>query len=286
MVHDGDGLLALLQQRRGLVLLHVADGLVGLVAQVLGLPHLEGLVVPEQVELVVQLVLPDALDLIERPGLVFAGLEFVLGVLDPLLHEYVDFLQSFLHVLEAIGLVPDVLEVLLALVEQLVAVDPGLLGQLLVEDDLLPHLRDHGVGVLDLVLHALVLLEVVVELGLELGQVVLLLLRGGVDGLHGLQGDLGEGAAVAGLVDVVVEDAHLAAVREVGLHLALYGRLPVDDFQVLHVRPFALVRNCFGLVLLYLLLGLVEGALGGLAGEEVVVFVEVHLELRQRGRFC
>lgn len=214
--------------------------------------------------------------------------EFILRIFDPLLHEYVDLLQSLLHELQPIGLIPDILQIFLPLVEQLIAVDPGLLGHLLIEDYFFLDLGDHGVGVLDFVLHALVLLEVVVELGLEFGEVVLLLFCRGVDGLHGFEGDLGEGAAIAGLVDVVVEDAHLATVGEVGLDLALDGGLAVDDLEVLDMRLLALVRSGLGLVLMDLLLGLVEGALAlrGLLGEEVVVFVEVHLQLGQRGRFC
>ena len=288
VLHDGDGLLPLLQQGRRLILLHVPDGLVGLVPQILGLLEFEGLVVPEEVYFVIEFVLPDALDLVERPGLVFGGLEFVVCVLDPLLHEYVDVLEALLHELEAVGLVADVLEVLLALVEQLVAVDPGLLRHLLVEDDLLPHLRNHRVRVFDLVLRPLVLLEVLVQLGLQLGQVALLLLGRGVDGAHGFERDLGEGAAIAGLVDVVVEDAHLAAVGKVGLDLALDGGLAVDDLQVLDMRLVAPVAGGLRLVLDRLLLGLVQRPLSlrGLPGEEVVVFVEVDLDLRKRGGFC
>ena len=81
----------------------------------------------------------------------------------------------------------------------------------------------------------------------------------------------------------MIEDAHLAAVGEVGFDLALDGGLAIDDLQVLHVRLLALVRSGLRLVLQDLLLGLIEGAVGGLAGEEVVVFVEVDLQLRQRG---
>lgn len=139
--------------------------------------------------------------------------------------------------------------------------DPGLLGHLLIKDDFFLDLRGHGVGVLYLVLHALVLLEVVIEFSLEFGEVVLLLLRRGVDGLHGFEGDLGEGASIARLIDVVIEDAHLATVGEVGLDLALDGGLAVDDLQVLDMRLLTLVRSGLGLVLQDLLLGLVEGTL-------------------------
>lgn len=81
----------------------------------------------------------------------------------------------------------------------------------------------------------------------------------------------------------MIEDAHLATVSEVGLDLALDGGLAVNDLQVLDMRLLTLVRSGLGLVLQDLLLGLVEGTLTlrRLLGEEVVIFVEVYLQLRQ-----
>lgn len=69
MLHDCDGLLPLFQQRCGLILLHVPYGFVSFVPQIFRFLHLEGLIVLEEVYLVIELILPDSLNLIECFGL-------------------------------------------------------------------------------------------------------------------------------------------------------------------------------------------------------------------------
>lgn len=64
-------------------------------------------------------------------------------------------------------------------------------------------------------LHALVLLKILIQFGLELREVSFELLAGGVEWFHGFKGDAGEGAAIASLIGVVVQYAHLATVGQV-----------------------------------------------------------------------
>lgn len=92
---------------------------------------------------------------------------------------------------------------------------------MLIEDDLFLDLRSHGLAVLDFVLHPLVLFEVIVELAFEFGHIGLLDLGGGVDWAHGLKRYLGEGTAIAGFINVMIEYAHLATIRKVGFDFAL-----------------------------------------------------------------
>lgn len=78
-------------------------------------------------------------------------------------------------------------------------------------------------------LHPLILFEEFIQLGLELRKVAFELFTGGVERFHGFEGDAGEGTASASLIVVVIEDTHLTAVSQIGLHLASYGGFSVDD---------------------------------------------------------
>lgn len=82
--------------------------------------------------------------------------------------------------------------------------NPGLLGKLFIEDDAFLDLRGASLGITYLVLHVLVLLEVFVEFSLELSEVALKLFGRSMDGLHCLEGNASQRAAVGRLINVMV----------------------------------------------------------------------------------
>lgn len=84
-----------------------------------------------------------------------------------------------------------------------------------------------------------------------------------MEGFHGFEGDAGEGAAIASLIVVVVQYAHLATVGQVGLHLAADGRFSVDDLQVLRMGLLASVGGDCGLGLDGFWFWLVERCVSG-----------------------
>ena len=59
-LHDGDGVLVLFEDVRGMVFLHIEHGLVRLVQHVLGFVVLEIIIMAKEVLLVIQLGLTDA----------------------------------------------------------------------------------------------------------------------------------------------------------------------------------------------------------------------------------
>lgn len=120
---------------------------------------LECLILFEKVYFVVEIILPNTLNLIHSLGFIFSIFQSILSIFDSLSHDYVDILQSLLHELEPVSLIPDILQILVSLVKQLISVNPCLLGQLLIENNFLLHLRCHRFRVLYLMLRTLVLFE-------------------------------------------------------------------------------------------------------------------------------
>ena len=176
-LHDSDGTLVLLEDRGGFVDLHFGDCSSRLVGQAFGFYVFEGVIVPEEILLIVEFVLPDTLNFVERVGLVLRHPLLFLGLLDLLLEQDVDLLEPILHKPEPVSLIPYVDQIFLALAQQLVAMQPRPREQLFVVGYFLAHLAVDGRCVFYLALHALVFLEELVQFGFQLGEVGLLLLR-------------------------------------------------------------------------------------------------------------
>jgi hypothetical protein len=96
-IHDSDSSLMFFQELGGLVLSHVADRFIWFILQVLGFFQLKFIVIFNKVQFFIQLILTNCLNFIDNFRLILRRSQFILCIFNPFLHQYIDFLQPFLH---------------------------------------------------------------------------------------------------------------------------------------------------------------------------------------------